>query len=241
MEVTLQHRDEFVAILENYSPAPESITALAQIPLVILLGMSGSGRNTIINHLVDTDRYKFIISDTTRPPKVRNGELEQNGVHYHFRREQDMLTDLRDGKFLEAEVIHNQQVSGISVRELVHAAQSGKIPINEVDVVGTDNIRKIKPDTRFFFVVPPSYEVWMERLTSREEMSKVELTNRLQTAVRVLEKGLEENHFTFVINDDSAISAQRIDEQVIGNRFEDHHIEAQQIARTILQEIRKRH
>ncbi len=32
-----------------------------------------------------------------------------------------MLNDLENGKFLEAEIIHAQQVSGISIRELKKA------------------------------------------------------------------------------------------------------------------------
>lgn len=241
MHVSLRDKAAFQKILKHYQPDEESIQLLSQTPLVILLGVSASGRNTIINHLVNTGGYKFIVSDTTRPPKVRDGKLEQTGVQYHFRTEEEVLTDLEHGKFLEAELIHDQQVSGTSIRELTDAANSGKIPINEVDMGGTDNILKSKPDTDFFFIVPPNYDTWMQRLKGREQMSETELKNRLNTATKVLQKGLEEDHFTFVINERSIDSAHKIDQQVRGQRDIGHHAEAKAVAEQLLQDIQARH
>lgn len=241
MQVTIQNKQAFIEVLKNYQLAPESIERLKNIDLVILLGVSGSGRNTIINHLVTTGDYKFVVSDTTRPPKMRDGKMEKSGVEYYFRSEEEVLSDLREGKFLEAELIHNQQVSGISIRELEEAAKTGKIPVNEVDFDGTNNIYKVKPDTKFFFIVPPSYEVWMERLKGRETMREQELHNRLTTAITVLETGLTGSHFTFVINDDSLESSKRIDQQVKGSRDIGHHEEAMTIAKKLLADIRLHH
>lgn len=241
MHVELRNKQAFNDILVDYAPAPESVQMLSRIPLVIFLGVSGSGRNTIINHLVASGKYKFIVSDTTRPAKVRDGKLEQDGVNYHFRTEEAVLADLQAGKFLEAEVIHNQQVSGISIRELEKATISGKIPTTEVDLGGTDAILRAKPDTQFFFIIPPSYDEWMKRLTGREEMSPQELQNRMETAVKVLEKGLSEEHFIFVINDSSAESAIKIDQQVQNHKDESHHAEASVVAKQILEEVKVKH
>lgn len=241
MQVVLRHKQEFQEILADYQPAPEAIEILSKIPLVIFMGVSGSGRNTIINHLVDTGNYQFIVSDTTRPAKIRNGQLEQDGVHYHFRSEEDVLTDLRAGKFLEAEIIHNQQVSGMSVRELVRVADSGKVPINEVEFGGAGNVLDIKPDTKAFFVVPPSYDEWMKRLNSREQMSEQELRNRIDTAIKVIETGLADDRLIFVINDSSEASAQMVDHIVRGGSADDHHQEARAIAKRILEDIRRHH
>ncbi len=242
MNFDLKYIDDFREVLRNYTPAREAIDTLGAIELVILLGISGSGRNTIINTLTATGRYHFILSDTTRPPKIRDGQLEQNGVQYYFRTEEEVLQDLRDGNFLEAEVIHNQQVSGISIRELERARQSGKIPINEVDVAGTVNILKSKPDTQMFFIVPPSYDEWMHRLTNRENMSQQELNNRMQTAVRVLEVGLSNSYFRFVLNDRPEQAALMIDRQVTSSVIDDNHDDrARMAAQQILQDIKRHH
>ncbi len=214
MNFGLDHIEDFKELLRSYSPAAEAADVLSSIELVILLGVSGSGRNAVIDKLVETGRYHFIVSDTTRPPKIRNGKLEQDGVQYHFRSEDAVLQDLKDGKYLEAEILHNQQVSGTSIRELELARSSGKIPINEVDIAGTVNILKAKPDVKMFFIVPPSYDEWISRLFAREDMNRQELSNRMQTAVRVLEAGLSSKHFTFILNGSLNEAAQVVDGQV---------------------------
>lgn len=238
MNVELAHIETFRDLLSNYEPSAEATRVLDSIELVIFLGITSSGRNTIINHLVETGRYHFIVSDTTRSPRVRDGQLEQDGVQYHFRGEEEVLQDIKDGKFLEAEVIHNQQVSGISIRELELARSSGKIPINEVDMEGTVNILKAKPDTKMFFIVPPSYDEWIRRLNARENMSQQELSNRIDTAVRVLKTGLDGQHFSFIINESSTASAKAIDDQFLDGVVDEAHDKvAREIAQKILKDI----
>ena len=234
--------DTFVELLADYSLSAETIKTLQSIDLVILFGITGSGRNTIINHLVDTGRYHFVVSDTTRPPKIRDGKLEQDGIQYNFRSEEEVLSDIKDGKYLEAEIIHNQQVSGISISELERAKKSEKVPINEVDIKGTVNILKVKPDTKMFFIVPPSYDEWIKRLDAREQMSQEELSNRINTALRVLRIGLAGEHFRFVINESSLESSKVIDKQVVSGSIDELQDKAvRQIAQKILLDIERHH
>jgi len=234
MEVHLNHKEEFIAALTNYYPSDTVIATLRTMPLVILLSVTGGGRNTIINKLVETDRYHFIISDTTRPPKVRNGVLEVDGVNYHFRSEEDVLDDIRNGRYLEAEVIHDQQVSGISIRELVRAHDSGKVPINEVDIGGTDAIARVKPDALFLFIVPPSFDEWMRRLRGREEMPEEELHNRLRTAVHILRTVLASDRFVFVVNDSLDEVVKTVDDYIHGKVHVSHDQNARRAAAELL-------
>lgn len=235
--ITLHKKQEFIEVLDGYQPSDEAKELLKDIPLVVMLGVTGSGRNTIINHLVNTEKYHFIISDTTRPPKLRDGKMEQDGVNYHFRKEDELLDDLRNGMFLEAELIHDQQVSGISIRELKNAADSGKIPINEIDLGGTVSIRNAKPDAVFIFVIPPSFKEWLHRLRGREVMSEEELRNRLRTAVKVLDEGMAREDFVFIINDSSHQSADEIDEYVKNRVIVGNQSAARKIAQDIKQEL----
>lgn len=237
MEVHLTRKDEFIDALSNYRPSPEAVQTLRGMPLVILLSVTGGGRNTIINKLTETGRYHFIVSDTTRPPKVRNGVLEQDGVSYHFRSEDDVLADIKAGLYLEAEVIHGQQVSGISIRELAKAHDSGKVPINEVDIGGTDAIAAIKPDALFLFIVPPSFDEWMRRLRTRESMSDEELLNRLTTAVRMLRTVLASDRFVFVVNDDLDEVVSTVDDYIGGEEHVFHDQQARATAQMILDGI----
>lgn len=237
MEVVLKNKEAFRTILETYKPSPESIAFLKDMKLVILLGVSASGRNTIINELTRRGEYKFIVSDTTRPPKLRNGVMEQDGVQYHFRSEEEVLREIKVGKFLEAELIHDQQVSGISIRELRLAHESGKIPIDEVDILGTVNIHAIKPDTSFIFVVPPSFDEWVKRWSAREELPEEERHNRMITAEKILKLALSSDFFSFVINNDVDSAATSIDRIVHGHDSQTDETAAKTIAQDLLDAV----
>jgi guanylate kinase len=191
--------------------------ALDGLQLVLLVAASSSGRNTVINELVKNHNYYFIVSDTTRPPQFRDGKMEENGLQYFFRTEEDMLSDLKAGEFFEAELIHEQQVSGMSIRELEKAKNLNKIAITDVDIGGMSNALKVKPDTKAIFLLPPSFEEWQDRIASRGRMTEHELRNRLRTAEKVFAAGLENSRqYNFVIAEEVRHSAQVIDDIVHG-------------------------
>src|SRR5579885_607634 len=110
----LEHLQEFKTVLANYRISPASQRILQQTNLVLLAAPTSAGRNTIIRELLKTGDYHYIVSDTTRQPRINDGIPEQNGVEYWFRSEADILKDLAAGQYVEAAIIHNQQVSGIS-------------------------------------------------------------------------------------------------------------------------------
>jgi guanylate kinase len=199
--VRLERIEDFREAIATIRLSDHARHVLAQANLVALSGLAGGGRNTIINYLVAHYNYYFVISDTTRPPKLRDGVMEQDGVNYYFRTEEGMLEDIRAGEFVEAELIHNQQVSGLSIREIERATEAGKIAIRDFEYRGTQNIAAAKPDAHIIALLPVSYGVWLERLSGREELHPEEFANRLQTAQSVLETMLASPSFRFVIND----------------------------------------
>lgn len=197
----LKYINEFKETLQDYRISDEGRQILKGIELVLFVGPTSSGRNTIINELLKSGKYHSIVSDTTRKPRENNGVLEQNGVEYWFRSEEDILQDLQNGLFLEAAIIHNQQVSGISMRELQRAVSNQKIAVNEIEVVGADNIHQAKPDTVFLFVIPPSFDEWMVRMLARSVLSDDEINRRLKSAVDEITVALDRNFYHFIVND----------------------------------------
>jgi guanylate kinase len=197
----LVHLKEFQAVLKDYRVQALNRPILDKIELVLLTAATSAGRNTIIHELVKTKAYHFIVSDTTRQPRVNDGKKEKNGREYWFRSEAEVLADLRDGNYLEAAIIHNQQVSGISLRELEHAKDEGKIAITDIEIVGVDNIVSAKPDTLALFVLPPSFEQWQARLKHRGRMTAIERRRRMESACLEFAAALEHKYFKFVIND----------------------------------------
>lgn len=218
----LKYIDEFHEALKDYHLSEHARKILADIKLVVLTAPTASGRNTIINELLRTNEYNFIVSDTTREPRINNGILEQNGREYFFRDELDMLKDIKNGDFLEAEVIHEQQVSGISIRELEKASSEHRAAITDMDIGGAINVLDLKPDTIAVLVLPPSFDTWHERIFSRGDMGNVEYKRRLQTAARILESGIHESsELKIIINDDLTDAAEEVHELVQNGTFSD--------------------
>jgi len=213
----LNHIQDFKDLLQNYHMSERAKQALEGLQLVLLVAATSTGRNTVIKELVEKYGYYFVVSDTTRPPQFRDGKMEENGVNYFFRTEEEMLADIKAGEFFEAEVIHNQQVSGMSIRELEKAKNLNKIAITDVDIGGINNALKAKPDLKAIFLLPPSFDEWQNRLTGRGRMTEHEIRNRLKTAQTIFNTGLHSaQHFNFVIAEDVKHSAAVIDGIVHG-------------------------
>ena len=202
----LKLHSQFEEVLVNYKPSDEAIDTLNPVKIALLMGFSGSGRNSLISELLKTEMYSFIVSDTTRSPRINNGNLEKDGVEYNFRTEEDFLADLQHGNFLEAAIIHQQQVSGISIKEIKKATKHQKIALADVQIDGIDAILKVKPNAKCIFILPPSFDTWMDRLSSRGNISNLELRRRLASALDEL-KHLDVNKYTVIINDDLSKTA----------------------------------
>lgn len=231
---------DFESVLSDYQPSPEAKQLLQDIRLVLLVGPTSSGRNTIINELIKSDHYHPVVSDTTRKPRTNNGIPEQNGREYWFREEEEVLQDLREGKFLEAAIIHGQQVSGISIRELQAAAQEGKVAINEIEVVGADNIYEAKPDTTFLFILPPSFDEWLVRMQARGTLPEDEVRRRLESAVNELTIGLDRDYYRFVVNNTFMHTAKAVDDLImLGVQSEELQIDGRRVAEELLRDTTK--
>ena len=65
--------------------------------MVIILGKTCSGKDTIVNNLIDLHGFKKIVTSTTRP--MRKGEKQD--VTYHFLSEEDFKQKIDEGYFVE--------------------------------------------------------------------------------------------------------------------------------------------
>ena len=210
----LEHLEEFQRALQHYQISKTGQELLGEISLVLLVAPTSSGRNTIIRELVKSGHYHYMVSDTTRKPRINDGVQEQNGVEYWFRPENEVLSDIKAGKFLEAAVIHQQQVSGISLREIEITKQKHQIAVTDVEIAGVHNIMSAKPDTIAIFVVPPSFSEWQRRITGRGHMDPAELKRRLKSAVDEFKHAMDQPYYHFVVNDNLADAVAEIDELV---------------------------
>jgi guanylate kinase len=204
-------RAEFEEALRDYHPSEHARQVIKGVTFAVMTGPTAAGRNTIIWKLLETKKYHYVVSDTTRPKRVNDGKIEQNGHEYWFRSESEFLSDLQAGEFLEAEIIHNQQVSGISIRELERARDEDKVAITDVDIEGIQNALNAKSDSIALLVFPPDFDTWQQRLAKRGEMDSAELRRRLETAARIFALPTQDERYRIIINDtiDNAVSQAR--------------------------------
>ncbi len=226
--------DEFQAILKDYKQSDASKKLFAQVPLVILVGPTAAGRNTLINLLVQTGRYQMIMSDTTRAPRMDNGKLEENGKVYWFKSEEEVLKGLRNGEYVEARLVHNQQVSGANIKEIRKAYDHGAIALKEIEINGAISYRSYKPDLLSIFLLPPAFDVWMKRLRERGEIDDEEVRRRLESSVSEISLALSKDFFQFVINHEIHEAAQAVDEIANGRKLDP---EKQQLGRNHAEQL----
>jgi guanylate kinase len=207
----LIHREEFRSILRDYKVSSHAQTILSKTKLLLLAGVTSSGRNTVLGELLKSGKYHYITSNTTRKPRLNHGRIEQNGEEYWFTSEEEFLDGLRKGEYVEAAIIHDQQVSGISIDEIEIASKEGKIAATDIEIVGVASIVDSKPDTVSVFMIPPNFQTWLERINGRGHMAELELRRRLNSAVKEINEALSRKYFVIVVNDEFHKTAKIID------------------------------
>lgn len=200
MKNELKSHAAFSEILSDFKVSDKTLAILKESRLLLLSSPSAVGRNTVIKHLVHTNKYHFIVSDTTRKPRSNDGIMEQNGKEYWFVSEEEFLEGLRNGQYVEAAIIHNQQVSGISVKQLKHSIKENKIAVTDIEVQGVKKIMRLKPDTTAIFMLPPSFSEWMRRFNQRGQLHNDERKNRLTSALSEFTDAINSGYFTYLIN-----------------------------------------
>lgn len=239
-DFSLKLYQQFKQILDNYKVSNRAKKALEGLNLVLMVAPTSSGRNTIIKKLLETGDYYFIVSDTTRPAQLRDGKMEETGAQYFFRSEEEILADLQAGEFLEAALIHQQQVSGVSIRELEKAKTGGKIAITDIEIVGADNVMQVKPDAKAIFVLPPSFEEWQRRINGRSQMSPQEISNRLASAQKELKAALDHDYYQFVIADDISRAVSVINSIASGEKALQEQQKGRQLAQQFYDQLQQK-
>lgn len=206
-------------ILKNYRPNGRIIDLLNDTKLVLLSAPTAAGRNTMIKQLIMTGKYHYLVSDTTRMPRVNNGVIERNGSEYWFKSEQEFMQGLKNGNYVEAAIIHDQQLSGINIDELHKAYDSQKIAITDIDIHGCDSIVHLSNSVMPVFILPPDFEEWMNRLDGRGKMDAIEKKRRIKSAAKEIRLALQRSYFKFIVNWDLRIAVEELHEHIISKKF----------------------
>ncbi len=163
---------------------------------IVLAAPSGTGKTTIAHRLVEgTGEFVFSVSATTRPP--RKGE--RNGMDYEFIGRPEFEAMVAGGELAEWAEVHGN-FYGTPLRNFEEAGGRGEHLVLDIDVQGARQIRERIPNALLVFVIPPSAEVLVSRLTKRGTEADAEVVRRLRAGRKELARAGEFDHV--VMNDD---------------------------------------
>jgi len=180
-----------------------------QRQVVVIAGPSGSGKNAIIQELVDRFRDCVrLVTATTRKPR----EGEKNGFDYYFLSREKFNSAMKDGlipeyRFVPALGTHY----GTYLPDLKKKLESGKTVFAQVDVEGAQGADMFKKEygAVTIFVKPGSTEEFERRVRARNpSMSEDEIEKRMRIAEREMTEYADKYDYQ-VVNADG-----RLDEAV---------------------------
>lgn len=166
-------------------------------PLILIIsGLSGSGKDTVINRLkeISTVDFHFVVTCNTR--RKREGEID--GKDYHFITRKKFLEMIENGEMLEHSEVYDD-LKGVPRFEIEKALHNGKDMILRLDYQGMRKVKAVYPEAVSVFIIPPDADAWIARLRARNTDSEDSLMVRIRTAVSELE---HINDFDYVLIND---------------------------------------
>jgi guanylate kinase len=149
--------------------------------LFVFSAPSGSGKTTIVRHLLAQKQFNlaFSISATSRDPR---GE-EKDGEDYYFISLKEFKQKIKSEEFLEWEEVYRDNFYGTLKTEVERLWKQKKHVIFDIDVAGGLRIKKKFPEeTLSVFVKPPSVDELKIRLKKRKTESEDKINMRIAKA-----------------------------------------------------------
>lgn len=167
--------------------------------LFIISSPSGAGKTSLLkklfeDHNKDNSMY-LSISHTTR--KIRPGEV--NDVAYHFVSEAEFKELINRNAFYEWAQVFDKYY-GTSKELIQKAINNGQDVFLDIDWQGARQIRKIEPEAKSIFILPPSLEELKNRLINRGQDSQEVIESRMSKAQREISHYDEYDYI--IINED---------------------------------------
>lgn len=149
--------------------------------LIVFSAPSGSGKTTIVRHLLNIENLnlEFSISATSREKRG----TEVHGKDYYFLSAKEFKNKIKNEEFLEWEEVYRDNFYGTLKTEVERIWAMGKHVIFDIDVSGGLRIkRKFPEQTLAIFVKPPSIDELKIRLKKRKTESPEKISMRVAKA-----------------------------------------------------------
>ncbi|GAA6134586.1 guanylate kinase [Oceaniserpentilla sp. 4NH20-0058] len=168
--------------------------------LYIVSAASGTGKTSLLNVMLQqTENVAVSVSHTTRPKR----EGEEEGKHYHFVNPDQFEALIEKADFLEhAKVFGNYY--GTSQSAVQKQLETGVDVILEIDWQGAQQVRKLMPQAISIFILPPSRQALLDRLTGRGQDSEEVIMGRMNEAISEMSHYHEYDYI--VVNDNFEVA-----------------------------------
>jgi guanylate kinase len=193
--------------------------------LFVISAPSGTGKNTLIQALLDTDLKGFgklvhSVSHTTRSP--RRGEVD--GRDYHFVSRPEFEEMIAQDRFLEwAEVYGDYK--GTASEEVDPRLEAGIDVILDIDVQGALQLFEHRSEATGIFILPPSREEMERRIRTRGLDGPEQISRRLSLSRWEIERYGAYDYA--IINDDLGRASEALSGIILDKRHRRERMEDQ--------------
>ncbi|MBW4041407.1 MAG: guanylate kinase [Acidobacteria bacterium] len=173
--------------------------------LVVLAGPTAVGKGTVAAYI--REHYPEVllsVSATTRAP--RPGEID--GVTYFFLSDEQFDRMVEARQFLEHATVHNAYRYGTPRAPIEAALAEGRSVLLEIDIQGARQVRAAFPEAKLVFLLPPTWDELVRRLTGRGTEDAEEQARRLETAK--VELAAQEEFDATVVNTEVPEAAREV-------------------------------
>jgi guanylate kinase len=167
--------------------------------LIVFSAPSGSGKTTIVHHLLQQEKLNLDFSVSATSRKKRGDEI--HGKDYYFISLKKFRDHIAKEDFIEWEEVYTNNLYGTLKKEIERIWELGKHVIFDIDVVGGLNIKNKFPEqTLAVFVQPPSIDEMERRLRNRKTDSEEKIKERVAKAEKELK--FAKDFDVILVNDD---------------------------------------
>lgn len=143
---------------------------------ILVVGPSGSGKNTLINAAREAiPGLSVAVSATTRAPR----EGETDGVHYHFLSKEEFIRRVENEEFLEwAE--YGGNFYGTLRSAVEPAIREGRVIFSDIEIQGVLQVLHNLPaeERATIYIDAGTWEELAARIVARAPMTEEELAKR---------------------------------------------------------------
>lgn len=183
----------------------------AEPKLFVFTAPSGSGKTTVVRHLLKViPDLVFSVSATNRPRRPH----EAMGQDYYFLSNQTFRMWIKAEAFVEWQEVYEGQFYGTTKFEIERLWALGKHVIFDIDVMGAMRIKEMySDDAVVVFVKVPDINTLIERLKGRRTETPESLERRIEKMKLEMEYAIRCDHI--LINDDLAETLKLAEDIVI--------------------------